>query len=219
MNPSRPLVAASAALPLDHVAPSRRYERSSNKRSKSRGFRVPALANSTLGLLVLALLFVFLYGPDKLVETVSPGYVCNQSASEAIKVVRRDAVGLLSFGDFYATTAIHLNVPAPLLLSIFKMDTATTRKVGRVTYCTGIVTMGSSPEFEAAAEQAIIDYLKNEAKDPARYKRLTELTLAAYRKTRGELPRQVLKAQYGVQILDNGNWSIQDVSVKPLTTR
>ena len=148
MNPSRPLVGASAALPLDHVAASRSYERSSNKRSKSRRFRVPALANGILGLLVLALLFVCLYGPDKLVETVSPGYICNQSASEAIKVVRRDAVGLLSFGDFLATRAINLNVPAPLLLSIFKMDTATTRKVGRVTYCTGIVTIGLSPEFE-----------------------------------------------------------------------
>jgi hypothetical protein len=30
--------------------------------------------------------------------------------------------------------------------------------------------MGSSPEFEAAAEQAIIDYAKKEAKDEARYK-------------------------------------------------
>ena len=158
--------AASAALPLDHVAAS--HERSSNKRSKRRRFRVPALANNILGLIVLALLFVFLYGPDKFVET-SPGYVCKQSASEAIKVVRRHAVGLLSFGDFYATKAINSNVPAPLLLSIFKMDTATTRKVGRVTYCTGIVTVGSSPEFEAAAEQAIIDYAKKEAKDEARY--------------------------------------------------
>src|SRR5262249_22043996 len=62
--------AASAALPLDHVADSQRYERSSDKRSKSRRFRMPALANSILGLFVLALLFVFLYGPDKLVETV-----------------------------------------------------------------------------------------------------------------------------------------------------
>src|SRR5262249_2103363 len=130
--------AASAALPLDHVADSQRYERSSDKRSKSRRFRMPALANSILGLFVLALLFVLLYGPDKLVETVSPGYMCNQSAPEAIKVVRRDAVGLLSFGDWYATRAITLNVPTPLLLSIFKMDTATNRKVGRVTYCTGI---------------------------------------------------------------------------------
>src|SRR5262245_4484605 len=77
--------------------------------------------------------------------------MCNQSAPEAIKVVRRDAVGLLSFGDWYATRAINLNVPASLLLSIFKMDTATNRKVGRVTYCTGIVTVDSSPEFEAAA--------------------------------------------------------------------
>src|SRR5262249_57350230 len=50
---------ASAALPLDHVAASRRYERSSNKRAKSRRFRVPALANSILGLIVLVLLFVF----------------------------------------------------------------------------------------------------------------------------------------------------------------
>src|SRR6516164_9751122 len=165
MHPS----AASAALPLDHVAASRRYERSSNKRAKSRRFRVPALANNILGLIVLALLFVFLYGPDKLVETVSPGYMCNQSAPEAIKVVRRDAVGLLSFGDWYATRAITSNVPAPLLLSIFKMDPATNRKVGRVTYCTGIVTIGSSPEFEAAAEQAIIDYAKKEAKDEARF--------------------------------------------------
>jgi hypothetical protein len=164
-------------------------------------------------------LFVFLYGPDKLVETVSPGYVCKQSTSEAIKVVRRKAVGLLSFGDFYATTAIHSNVPVPLLLSIFKMDTATTRKVGRVTYCTGIVTVGSSPEFEAAAEQAIIDYAKKEAKDAARYKFLVDPTLAAYRKTRGQLPRQVLKVQYGAQILDNGNWSVQDVLVSPLSTR
>ncbi len=219
MNPSRPLVGASAALPLDHVAASRGYERSSNKRSKSRRFRVPALANGIFGLLVLALLFVFLYGPDKLVETVSPGYMCNQSASEAIKVVRRDAVGLLSFGDFLATRAINLNVPAPLLLSIFKMDTATTRKVGRVTYCTGIVTIGLSPEFEAAAEQAIIDYAKKEAKDEARYKFLAEPTLAAFRKTRGQLPRQALKVQYSAQILDNGNWSIQDVSVNPLSTR
>jgi len=219
MNPSRPLVGASAALPLDQVAASRSYERSSNKRSKSRRFRVPALANGIFGLLVLALLFVFLYGPDKLVETVSPGYMCNQSASEAIKVVRRDAVGLLSFGDFLATRAINLNVPAPLLLSIFKMDTATTRKVGRVTYCTGIVTIGLSPEFEAAAEQAIIDYAKKEAKDEARYKFLAEPTLAAFRKTRGQLPRQALKVQYSAQILDNGNWSIQDVSVNTLSTR
>jgi hypothetical protein len=107
-------------------------------------------------------------------------------------------------------------VPASVLLS---METATNRKVGRVTYCNGIVTVGSGPEFEAAAEQVIIDYLKNEAKDAARYKRLAELTLAAYRKTRGELARQVFKAQYSVQILDDGNWSIQDVSVKPLPTR
>jgi hypothetical protein len=99
------------------------------------------------------------------------------------------------------------------------MDTATNRKVGRVTYCTGIVTMGSSPEFEAAAEQAIIDYAKKEAKDEARYKFLAEPTLAAYRKTRGQLPRQAFKAQYSAQILDNGNWSIQDVSVNPLSTR
>jgi hypothetical protein len=219
MSPSRPLVAASAALPLDHVVASRRYERGSNKRSKSRRFRVPALANSILGLLVLPLLFVFLYGTDKLVETVSPGYMCNQSASEAIKVVRRNAVGLLSFGDFLATRAINLNVPAPLLLSIFKLDTATDRKVGRVTYCTGIVTIGSSPEFEAAAEQAIIDYAKKEAKDAARYKFLAEPTLAAYRKTLGQLPRQALKVQYSAQILDNGNWSIQDVSVNPPSTR
>ena len=209
--------AASAALPLDHVAAS--HERSSNKRSKRRRFRVPALANSILGLFVLALLFVFLYGADKLVETVSPGYMCNQSAPEAIKVVRRDAVGLLSFGDWYATRAINLNVPASLLLSIFKMDTATTRKVGRVTYCTGIVTMGSSPEFEAAAEQAIIDYAKKEAKDAARYKFLADPTLAAYRKTKGQLSRQALKVQYGVQILDNGNWSVQDVLVNSLSTR
>jgi hypothetical protein len=180
---------------------------------------VPALANGILGLLVLASLFVFLYGPDKLVETVSPGYMCNQSASEAIKVVRRDAVGLLSFGDFLATRAINLNVPAPLLLSIFKMDTAPTRKVGRVAYCTGIVTIGLSPEFEAAAEQAIIDYAKKEAKDEARYKFLAEPTLAAFRKTRGQLPGQALKVEYSAQILDNGNWSIQDVSVNLLSTR
>ena len=219
MNPSRPLVGASAAFPLDQVAASRSYEPSSNTRSKSRRFRVPALANGILGLLVLALLFVFLYGSDKLVERVSPGYMCNQSASEAIKVVRRDAVGLLNFGDFLATRAINLNVPAPLLLSIFKMDTATTRKVGRVTYCTGIVTIGLSPEFEAAAEQAIIDYAKKEAKeDAARYKFLAEPTLAAFRKTRGQFP-QALKVQYSAQILDNGNWSIQDVSVNPLSTR
>jgi hypothetical protein len=180
---------------------------------------LPALANGILGLLVLVLLFVFLYGPDKLVERVSPGYMCNHSASEAIKVVTRDAVGLLSFGDFLATRAINLNVPAPLLLSIFKMDTATTRKVGRVTYCTGIVTIGLSPEFEAAAEQAIIDYAKKEAKeDAARYKFLAEPTLAAFRKTRGQFP-QALKVQYSAQILDNGNWSIQDVSVNPLSTR
>jgi hypothetical protein len=220
MNPSRPLVGASAALPLDHVAASRSYERGSNKRSKSRRFRVPALANGILGLLVLALLFVFLYGLDKLVERVSPGYMCNHSASEAIKVATRDAVGLLSFGDFLATRAINLNVPAPLLLSIFKMDTATTGKVGRVTYCTGIVTIGLSPEFEAAAEQAIIDYAKKEAKeDAARYKFLAEPTLAAFRKTRGQLPGQAFKVQYSAQILDNGNWSIQDVSVNPLPTR
>jgi hypothetical protein len=211
--------AASAALPLDHVAASQRCERSSNKRSKSRRFRVPALANSILGLIVLALLFVFLYGPDKLVETVSPGYMCNQSAPEAIKVVRREAERLLSFGDFYATRAINSNVPAALLLSIFKMDTATNRKVGRVTYCTGILTIGSSPEFEAAAEQAIIDYAKKEAKDAARYKFLAEPTLAAFRKTRGQLPRQTLRVQYSAQILDNGNWAIQDVSVNPLSTR
>jgi hypothetical protein len=219
MSPSRPVAAASAALPLDHVAAVGGYEGSSNKRSKGRRFRVSALANSILGLLVLPLLFVFLYGPDKLAEILSPGYMCNQSASEAIKVVRRDAVGLLSFGDFLATRAINLNVPAPLLLSIFKMDTATDRKVGRVTYCTGIVTIGSSPEFEAAAEQAIIDYAKKEAKDAARYKSLAEPTLAAYRKTLGQLPRQALKVQYSAQILDNGNWSIQDVSVNPLSTR
>ena len=85
--------AASAALPLDHVAASNEF--SSNKRSKRRRFRVPALANGILGLFVLALLFVCLYGADKLVETVSPGYVCNQSAPEAIKVVRKDAVGSL----------------------------------------------------------------------------------------------------------------------------
>jgi hypothetical protein len=210
MSPSRPREAALAAPPLDHAAASK---------PKSRRFRVPALANCILGLLVLPLLFVFLYGPDKLVERVSPGYMCNRSASEAIKVVRRDAVGLLSFGDFLATRAVNLNVPAPLLLSIFKMDTATTRKVGRVTYCTGIVTIGSSPEFEAAAEQAIIDYAKKEAKDEARYKFLAEPTLAAYRKTKGQLPRQALKVQYSAQILDNGNWSIQDVSVNPLSTR
>ena len=215
MNPSRPLVAASAALPLDQVA----AERGSNKRSITRRFHVLALPNGILGLLVLALLFVFLCGADKLVETVSPGYVCKESASEAIKVVRKHAVGLLSFGDFYATKAINSNVPAPLLLSIFKMDTATTRKVGRVTYCTGIVTMGSSPEFEAAAEQAIIDYAKKEAKDAARYKFLADPTLAAYRKTKGQLSRQALKVQYGVQILDNGNWSVQDVLVNSLSTR
>jgi hypothetical protein len=99
------------------------------------------------------------------------------------------------------------------------MDTATTRKVGRVTYCTGIVTIGLSPEFEAAAEQAIIDYAKKEAKeDAARYKFLAEPTLAAFRKTRGQFP-QALKVQYSAQILDNGNWSIQDVSVNPLSTR
>jgi hypothetical protein len=209
----------SAALSLDHVAASRRHERSSNKRSKSRRSRVPALANGILGLLLLVLLFVFLYGPDKFVETVSPGYMCNQSAPEAIKVARRDAVGLLSFGDWYATRAINLNVPAPLLLSIFKMDAATNRKVGSVTYCTGIVTVGSSPEFEAAAEQAIIDYAKKDAKDAARYKFLVEPALAAYRKTWGQLPRQALKVQYSAQILDNGNWSIQGVSVSPLSTR
>jgi hypothetical protein len=110
-------------------------------------------------------------------------------------------------------------VPSPLLLSIFKMDTATARKVGRVTYCTGIVTMGSSPEFEAAAELAIIDYAKKEAKDAARYKFLAEPALAAYRKTRTQLPSQALKVQYSAQILDNGNWSIQDVSVNLLSTR
>jgi len=164
-------------------------------------------------------LFVFLYGADKLVERVSPGYMCHQSASEAIKVVRRDAVGMLSFGDFLATRAINLNVPAPLLLSIFKMDTAPTGKVGRVAYCTGIVTIGLSPEFEAAAEQAIIDYAKKEAKDEARYKFLAEPTLAAFRKTRGQLPGQALKVQYSAQILGNGNWSIQDVSVNLLPTR
>jgi hypothetical protein len=141
------IMSASAALPLDHVAASRSYERSSNKRSKSRRFRVPALANSILGLLVLPLLFVFLYGPDKLVTTVSPGYMCSQSATEAIKVIRRDAVALLRFGDFYATRAIGSNVPAPLLLSVLKMDTTTDRKVGRVTYCTGIVTMGEVVPF------------------------------------------------------------------------
>jgi hypothetical protein len=79
--------------------------------------------------------------------------------------------------------------------------------------------VGSSPEFEAAAEQAIIDYAKKEAKDAARYKFLVDPTLAAYRKTRGQLPRQVLKVQYGAQILDNGNWSVQDVLVSPLSTR
>src|SRR5262249_48037491 len=83
----------SAALSLGHVEASRGDERDSNKRSKSRRSRVPALANSILGLLLLVLLFVFLYGLDKLVETVSPGYMCNQSAPEAIKVARRDAVG------------------------------------------------------------------------------------------------------------------------------
>ena len=97
------------------------------------------LANGILGLLILPLLFVFLYGPDRFVEMVSPGYMCSQSTAEAIKAVRRDAGGTLSFGDFYSTSAINLNVPAPLLLSIFKMDTATNRKVGRVTYCTGIL--------------------------------------------------------------------------------
>src|SRR5262249_4691912 len=204
MNPSRPLVGASAALPVDHVAASRSSERGSNQRSKPRRFRVPALANVILGLPVLALLFVFLYGADKLVERVSPGYMCHQSASEAIKVVRRDAVGMLSFGDYLATRAINLNVPAPLLLSIFKMDTAPTGKVGRVAYCTGIVTIGLSPEFEAAAEQAIIDYAKKEAKDEARYKFLAEPTLAAFRKTRGQLPGQALKVQYSAQILGNG---------------
>ena len=219
MNPSRPLVGASAALPVDHVAASRSSERGSNQRSKPRRFRVPALANAILGLPVLALLFVFLYGADKLVERVSPGYMCHQSASEAIKVVRRDAVGMLSFGDFLATRAINLNVPAPLLLSIFKMDTAPTGKVGRVAYCTGIVTIGLSPEFEAAAEQAIIDYAKKEAKDEARYKFLAEPTLAAFRRTRGQLPGQALKVQYSAQILGNGNWSIQDVSVNLLPTR
>ena len=79
--------------------------------------------------------------------------------------------------------------------------------------------MGSSPEFEAAAEQAITDYVKKEAKDAARYKFLAEPTLAAYRKTRRQLPRQAFKAQYSVQILDNGNWSIRDVSVNPLSTK
>jgi hypothetical protein len=217
MNPSRPVAAASAAPPLDHVAAGRSHENSSNNRSKRRRFRVPALANGILGLFVLASLFVFLYGADKLVEAVSPGYVCNQSAPEAIQVVRKRAAGLLSFGDFFATTAINLNVPPPLLLSIFKMDTATNRRVGRVTYCTGIVTVGSSPEFEAAAEQAILDYAKKESKDAARYKFLADPTLAAYRKSRGQLPRQTLKVQYGVQILDNGNWSIQDVTVSPLS--
>jgi hypothetical protein len=210
------IMSPSAALPRDDVAANQRYERSSNKRSNSRRFRVPALANGIVGLLVLPLLFVFLYGPDKFVEVLAPGYMCNQSAPEALKAVRKDAVGILNFGDFYSTSAINLNVPASVLLS---METATNRKVGRVTYCNGIVTVGSGPEFEAAAEQAIIDYLKNEAKDAARYKRLAELTLAAYRKTRGELARQVFKAQYSVQILDDGNWSIQDVSVKPLPTR
>ena len=66
MNPSRPLMAASAALPLDQVAA---YERGSNKRSRTRRFHVLALPNGILGLLVLALLFMFLYGPDKFVET------------------------------------------------------------------------------------------------------------------------------------------------------
>jgi hypothetical protein len=191
----------------------------SNRRSKSRRFRVAGLANSILGTIVLALLFVFLYGPDKFVEIVSPGYMCKHSAPEAIKVVRRDAVGILRFGDFYSTQAINLNMPASLLLSIFKMDAASHRKVGRVTYCTGIVTLGSSPEFDAAAEQAITDYLKKEAKDAARYKFLAEPTLAAYRKTRGQLPRQVLEAQYSAQILDNGNWLIQDVPVNLLSTK
>src|SRR5262249_20116285 len=50
------------------------------------------------------------------------------------------------------------------------------------------------------------------------YKFLAEPTLAAYRKTRGQLPRQAFKAQYSAQILDNGNWFIQDVSVNPLST-
>jgi hypothetical protein len=179
--------------------------------------RTPNLGNAILGLIVLALLFVFLYGPDKLVTTVSPGYMCSQSATEAIKVIRRDAVALLRFGDFYATRAIGSNVPAPLLLSVLKMDTTTDRKVGRVTYCIGIVTMGLNPEFEAAAEQAIIDYARKDAKDAARYKFLVEPALAAYRKTKGQLPRQVLKAQYGVQILNNGDWSIEVVSVNPLS--
>ena len=115
-------MSASAALPRDDVAANQRYERSSNKRSNSRRFRVPALANGIVGLLVLPLLFVFLYGPDKFVEILSPGYMCNQSAPEALKAVRRDAVGILSFGDFYSTSAINLNVPASLLLS---METAT----------------------------------------------------------------------------------------------
>src|SRR5437870_13682941 len=115
--------------------------------------------------------------------------MCSQSASEAIKVVRKDAVGLLSFGDFYATRAINLNVPAPLLLSIFKMDTTTDRRVGRVTYCTGIVTMGSSPEFDVAAEQAIVDYAKKDTKDAARYKFWAEPALAAYRKEKGKCQR------------------------------
>jgi hypothetical protein len=75
-----------------------------------------------------------------------------------------------------------------------------------------------SPEFEAAAEQAIIDYAKKEAKDEARYKFPAEPTLAAFRKARGQFP-QALKVQYSAQILDNGNWSIQDVSVNPLSTR
>ena len=177
------------------------------------------MGNAILGIIVLALLFVFLYGPDKLVTTVSPGYMCSQSAPEAIKVVRRDAVGLLSFGDFYATRAINLNVPAPLLLSIFKMDTTTDRRVGRVTYCTGIVTMGSSPEFDVAAEQAITDYAKKDTKDAARYKFWAEPALAAYRKAKGQLPRQVLKAQYSAQILDDGNWFIRIVSVNPLSNQ
>src|SRR5260221_10232868 len=68
--------------------------------------------------------------------------------------------------------------------------------------------LGLNPEFEAAAEQAIIDYARKDAKDAARYKFLVEPALAAYRKTKGQLPRQVLKAQYGGQILNNGAWSI-----------
>jgi hypothetical protein len=67
--------------------------------------------------------------------------------------------------------------------------------------------------------RALAVYAKKEAKDAARYKFLVEPALAAYRKTRGQLPRQALKVQYSAQILDNGNWFIQDVSVNPLSTR